>query len=84
MNSLSKVKVNNIDVSAYKIPTDQPESDGTLEWDTTTLILIQISAGGKTGLGYTYSHISTASLIKNKLADIIKESGSYGYPLKLD
>ena len=73
MNSLSKVKVNNIDVSAYIIPTDRPESDGTLEWDTTTLILVQISAGGKTGLGYTYSHISTASLIKNKLADIIKD-----------
>ena len=84
MNSLSKIKVDNIAVSAYTIPTDQPESDGTLEWDSTTIILVQISAGGKTGLGYTYSHLSTASLIKDKLADVIKDQDPLDISLNSD
>ena len=29
--------IQGIDVSAYEIPTDGPESDGTLEWHATTL-----------------------------------------------
>ena len=37
-----EVEVERLDVSAYTVPTDEPESDGTLEWDATTLI----SSGG--------------------------------------
>lgn len=29
--------IERVDVSAYTIPTDRPEADGTLEWDSTTL-----------------------------------------------
>ncbi|HEX6457363.1 MAG TPA: enolase C-terminal domain-like protein [Thermoleophilaceae bacterium] len=59
-------------VSAYEIPTDEPESDGTLEWDSTTLVLVEASAGGETGLGFTYSDVSAAKLIEGKLADSVK------------
>ena len=34
------VAVENLDVAAYTIPTESPESDGTLEWDATTLVLV--------------------------------------------
>ena len=40
---------------AYRIPTDQPEADGTLAWDKTTLVVVDVEAGGQTGLGYTYA-----------------------------
>lgn len=60
-----------IEVSAYKIPTDMPESDGTLEWDSTTLVLVEASAGGKVGLGYTYGHHAIGTLIHDKLASIL-------------
>lgn len=60
-----------IDVSAYEIPTDLPESDGTLEWDSTTLVLVELSAGDKVGLGYTYGHQAIATLISGKLADAL-------------
>ena len=30
--------VERIDVTAYKIPTDSPEADGTYAWDSTTLV----------------------------------------------
>jgi RimJ/RimL family protein N-acetyltransferase len=34
-----------LDVSAYTIPTDAPEADGTLEWTSTTLVLVEANAG---------------------------------------
>ena len=47
--------VERLDVSAYEIPTDAPESDGTFEWDSTTIVVVEAHAGGKSGLGYTYA-----------------------------
>ncbi len=55
-------------VSAYTVPTDAHESDGTLEWDSTTLVLVEIEAGGKCGVGYSYAGVSTAVLIRDLLA----------------
>ncbi len=49
----SGVPIERLDVSAYKIPTDAPESDGTYQWEATTLVLVEVTAGGRTGLGYT-------------------------------
>ncbi len=38
-------------MSAYRIPTDRPESDGTARWESTTLVLVEIEAGGVTRHG---------------------------------
>lgn len=65
------VRVDKLKVSAYKIPTDLPESDGTLAWDSTTLVLVELGAGGRTGLGYTYGHKAIATLIRDKLAQVL-------------
>jgi len=54
--------------SAYEIPTDFPESDGTLKWNKTTLVLSEISAGGHTGIGYTYADTTAAAFIRQFLA----------------
>ena len=43
-----EVGVERLDVSAYEVPTDEPESDGTLEWDSTTLVVVEAHAGGST------------------------------------
>ena len=59
-------------VSAYTIPTDAPESDGTLEWNATTLVLVEASAGGVTGIGYSYANRATAVLIADTLAGVIE------------
>ena len=63
--------ITGVKVRAYTVPTDAPESDGTLAWDATTLVLVQIDAGGKQGLGYTYADGSTAVLMRDKLAPLI-------------
>jgi hypothetical protein len=63
------VAVDSLDVAAYTIPTEEPESDGTLEWDSTTIVAVQAHAGDETGLGYTYADLVTqapglAALVK--------------------
>lgn len=65
------VPVERVSVSAYIIPTEGPESDGTLEWDSTTLVLVQIDGGGATGIGYSYADTGTATLIRDKLAPLL-------------
>lgn len=61
-----------IHVEPFTIPTESLESDGTLEWSKTTLVLVRVGAGGREGLGYTYADTATASLIRNTLADLVK------------
>lgn len=65
-------KIEDVAVSAYTIPTDFPESDGTLAWDKTTIVVVEISCDGERGLGYTYADLSTADLIRSKLSDEIR------------
>ncbi len=64
--------IEKIDVSVYTIPTDSPESDGTYSWHATTLVLIEARAGSKTGLGYTYADMATASLAEGKLSEVVE------------
>ena len=59
-------------MSSYRIPTDFPESDGTLEWNSTTLVAVRASAGNDTGLGYTYADTATATLIEDILSKVVK------------
>ncbi|QBQ55724.1 enolase C-terminal domain-like protein [Nitrosococcus wardiae] len=63
--------VEKLEVSVYTVPTDFPEADGTLSWDSTTLILVKIHGGGKQGLGYSYGNKAAAVLIDSKFAATI-------------
>jgi L-alanine-DL-glutamate epimerase-like enolase superfamily enzyme len=56
-----------LDVDAYTIPTDEPESDGTLAWDSTTVVVVRVDEG----IGYTYCHAAAAEVIRTTLADCI-------------
>jgi L-alanine-DL-glutamate epimerase-like enolase superfamily enzyme len=67
----SSAPIAKLGVAAYTIPTDAPESDGTLEWDSTTLVLTHIEADGIGGMGYTYADTATAALIRDKLAPLL-------------
>ncbi|HEX5328443.1 MAG TPA: enolase C-terminal domain-like protein [Acetobacteraceae bacterium] len=65
---------------AYTIPTDSPEQDGTLDWDSTTLIVATVEAGGCEGIGYTYSGKGNAGLINGKLAKAIEGKDAFDIP----
>jgi L-alanine-DL-glutamate epimerase-like enolase superfamily enzyme len=64
--------ISKISAFACTIPTDSPESDGTIAWDKTTLVLAEVEAGGAKGLGYTYCHSAAAELIAKTLADVLR------------
>src|SRR5919201_6911804 len=64
--------VERLELSAYEVPTDEPESDGTLEWDSTTIVVVEVAAGGERGLGYTYCDVAAAKLVESKLVDVAK------------
>jgi L-alanine-DL-glutamate epimerase-like enolase superfamily enzyme len=66
------VPIDRLAVRTYVVPTDFPESDGTLEWVRTTLALVRVSGGGKQGIGYTYADLATATLIDKTLSGIVK------------
>lgn len=66
--------VDRVRCSAYTIPTDKPEADGTFAWTSTTLVLVEVTSGPVTGIGYTYSDASIVELIFSTLApDVIGE-----------
>jgi L-alanine-DL-glutamate epimerase-like enolase superfamily enzyme len=56
-------------VHACTIPTDEPESDGTAEWDSTTIVIVEVDGG----IGYTYCEAAAAELIRSKFADLVHE-----------
>src|SRR5438046_5894573 len=63
----AEAAVEGLDVHACTIPTDGPESDGTLEWHSTTIVLVEARAGGETGLGYTYCDAAAAEVVSSQL-----------------
>ena len=83
MASVSKPavsRIDKIDVTACTIPTDFPESDGTIEWDKTTIVIVEAKAGGASGIGYTYADVSTAKLIESLLRGVVEGRGPMDVP----
>jgi L-alanine-DL-glutamate epimerase-like enolase superfamily enzyme len=68
------VAVEALEVSAYRIPTETHESDGTLEWDATTLVLVELEAGGSSGIGWTYAPAAAGRLVADVLAPVVSRA----------
>jgi len=75
-----EVAIDKIAVEIYRIPTDFPESDGTLKWHSTTMVLVRATAGGQTGIGYTYADSATGQLIHDTLAQVVEGRDSTAIP----
>ncbi len=63
--------VDSVTVDAYQVPTPSPESDGTLEWDATSIIVVEVWCGGTVGLGYAYSGCAAAAVVADTLATVV-------------
>ncbi|MEV4313596.1 enolase C-terminal domain-like protein [Actinocrispum sp. NPDC049592] len=61
-----------VEARAYLVPTRTPEADGTLEWDSTTIVVVHVQAGPVTGLGWTYADVSCVPLITGTLGPVIQ------------
>jgi L-alanine-DL-glutamate epimerase-like enolase superfamily enzyme len=74
------IPIEQLEVSAYRIPTDAPEADGTYAWTSTTLVLVEAAGGGKRGLGYTYADTATAQLVRDLLATVVRGRNALDVP----
>jgi len=72
--------IRSIKAEAYTIPTDKPEADGTLAWNSTTIVIVHVEAAGKTGLGYTYASSAATHLINDMLAAALKGQNVFDIP----
>ncbi|MBN9328201.1 MAG: mandelate racemase, partial [Cellulomonas sp.] len=73
-------RVEDVRVAAYRFPTPTPEADGTFTWDATTAVTVQVTADGRTGLGWTYSSPAAAALVEAELADVVRGRDALDVP----
>ncbi len=73
----SSFAIKNVHVSAFTVPTDLPEADGTFSWNKTTMVLVEITAGNQTGLGYTYGDEAVASLIHKTVSKLLEGKDAF-------
>ena len=63
--------VQDVTATCYQIPTSSHEADGTLSWDSTTMIMVTASAEGETGIGWTYGSAAARNVVADTLAPLI-------------
>ncbi|HZC44589.1 MAG TPA: hypothetical protein VE195_10465, partial [Acidobacteriaceae bacterium] len=64
-------------VRVYKVPTDAPEADGTISWDSTTMVLVELAVGDVRGIGYTYADPATAKVVQHLLKTIVESADPF-------
>jgi len=77
-------RIEKLDVTAYTIPTDFPEADGTLSWNSTTIVVVEATAGGVRSIGYSYADTATARLILDLLSSIVIGRDAMDVPASWD
>ncbi|HET9172363.1 MAG TPA: enolase C-terminal domain-like protein [Actinospica sp.] len=79
------MKVESVHASVYKVPTDSPEADGTLAWNSTTLILAEArAADGTVGIGWTYGAPACAGIVEDTLAEVVRGRDAMDVPGAFD
>jgi L-alanine-DL-glutamate epimerase-like enolase superfamily enzyme len=71
-------------VSVYTVPTDAPEADGTLAWDSTTVVICEVSAGDATGTGWTYGPPAVGDFLTDELAPLVEGMSALDIPAMHD
>ncbi|MEO5609535.1 MAG: enolase C-terminal domain-like protein [Ornithinibacter sp.] len=71
INAVTDARIDSVEVSAYTVPTDAPEADGTISWDSTTMVLVRTRSGDTEGIGWTYGPTACATIINDKLAGVV-------------
>jgi L-alanine-DL-glutamate epimerase-like enolase superfamily enzyme len=62
--------VTSIEATAYDVPTERPEGDGTLTWDSTTWVLVRVATDDPalpSGVGWTYAPAAAVAVVHHLL-----------------
>ncbi|NYI41488.1 enolase C-terminal domain-like protein [Demequina lutea] len=68
---MSDALIDDVEVRVYTVPTDEPEADGTLAWDSTTMVLVRVRSGTTMGTGWTYGPAECGSTVRSTLAPLV-------------
>ncbi len=63
--------IERVEARVYTVPTDEPEADGTIAWDSTTMVLVQAYSGAVVGTGWTYGAAECGAVVQNTLARLV-------------
>jgi L-alanine-DL-glutamate epimerase-like enolase superfamily enzyme len=78
-------RIDRVEARPYKLDTlGGPESDGTAVWSSTTMVLVEVRAGGVTGLGYTYADAAAADVVEDLLASAVVGTDALAIPTALE
>jgi L-alanine-DL-glutamate epimerase-like enolase superfamily enzyme len=80
VSSSENLQIKSGQISALNIPTDQPESDGTAQWDSTTVVIVELTAAGATGLGYSYANVAAARVAQELIEKQILGKDAFDIP----
>ncbi|MER7010210.1 enolase C-terminal domain-like protein [Saccharopolyspora sp. NPDC000359] len=61
-------RIRRLRASAYRVPTEADEADGTLAWTSTTIVVVHAEVGAVEGLGWTYADAACVDLVHGVLA----------------
>jgi L-alanine-DL-glutamate epimerase-like enolase superfamily enzyme len=73
MTTSADPRIAGLTTAVYRFPTPEPEADGTLAWEATTAVTVTLTAGGHTGLGWTYSSPAAAAVIHDELTGVVRD-----------
>ena len=73
-------KISSTAVRVYTVPTDAPEADGTIAWNSTTMVAVELRIGDTRGFGYTYADAATGKAAEHLLQTIIASSDPAQHP----
>lgn len=73
-------KISSTSVRVYKVATDAPEADGTISWNSTIMVLVELTVGDTRGIGYTYADEGTAKVAEHLLKTVIAGADPFQHP----
>jgi L-alanine-DL-glutamate epimerase-like enolase superfamily enzyme len=68
---MTATRVEALEARAYTVPTDAPEGDGTLTWDSSTVVVVEARAGDRVGTGWTWAPAPAAAVIGDLLGPVV-------------
>lgn len=77
MTTSKNPRITGLTTAVYRFPTPEPEADGTLQWEATTAVSVTLTAGDRTGLGWTYSSPAAAAVIHDTLAGTVRDHNAH-------
>ena len=72
--------VTDVSWRAFRVPTDQPEADGTLAWAATTVVVVEVEAGGVRGTGWTYGSAGCGPVVQDEIRASVVGTDAFDVP----